>query len=206
MSIDLENRDYTLIIDKSGTMARKDCEGGRSRWEMMQETTFALASKCEQFDPDGITVYAFSSHFRRYDHVTASKVEQIFNENEPVGRTEMAKVLQDALENYFQLKKQGQAKLGGETIIVVTDGQPDHPQAVIQTLIEATQKIDRDEELAISFIQIGNDAEATKFLKTLDDDLQSAGARFDIVDTITIDEIEQEGISLKEVLIRAITD
>ncbi|MBD2482567.1 VWA domain-containing protein [Planktothrix sp. FACHB-1365] len=204
--IDLENRDYTLIIDKSGTMARKDCEGGRSRWEMMQETTFALASKCEQFDQDGITVYTFSTQFRRYDHVTASKVEQIFNENEPVGRTEMAKVLQDALENYFQLKKQGQAKLGGETIIVVTDGQPDHPQAVIQTIIEATQKIDRDEELAISFIQIGHDTEATQFLKTLDDDLQSAGARFDIVHTITIDEIEQEGISLKEVLIRAITD
>ncbi|XWK88367.1 MAG: VWA domain-containing protein [Phormidium sp.] len=204
--IDLENRDYTLIIDKSGTMARKDCEGGRSRWDVMQETTFALASKCEEFDQDGITIYTFSSQFRRYDKVTASKVEQIFSENEPVGRTEMAKVLQDALQSYFRRKEQGQAKLGGETILVVTDGQPDHPQAVIQIIIDATQKIDRDEELAISFIQIGNDAEATKFLKTLDDDLQSAGARFDIVDTITIDEIEKEGISLKEVLIRAITD
>lgn len=204
--IALENRDYTLIIDKSGTMARKDCEGGRSRWNVMQETTFALASKCEEFDPDGITVYTFSSQFRRYDHVTASKVEQIFSENEPVGRTEMAKVLQDALQSYFRRKEEGQEKLGGETILVVTDGQPDHPQAVIQTIIDATQKIERDEELAISFIQIGNDADATKFLKTLDDDLQSAGARFDIVDTITIDEIEKEGISLKEVLIRAITD
>ncbi len=204
--IELENRDYTLIIDKSASMAKKDCEGGRSRWNVMQETTFGLASKCEEFSPDGITIYTFSSQFRRYDNVTASKVEQIFSENEPVGRTEMAKVLQDALKSYFRLKEQGLAKLGGETILVVTDGQPDHPQAVIQTIIDATQKIDRDEELAISFIQIGNDAEATKFLKTLDDDLQSAGARFDIVDTITIDEIEQEGISLKEVLIRAITD
>lgn len=118
----------------------------------------------------------------------------------------MSKVLQDALQNYFSCKEQGQAKLGGETIIVVTDGQPDPPQAVIKTIIDTTHKIDRDEELAILLIQIGNDAEATKFLKTLDDDLQSAGARFDIVHTITIDEIEQEGISLKEVLIRAITD
>jgi len=204
--IDLENRDYTLIIDKSGTMARKDCEGGRSRWDVMQETTFALASKCEEFSPEGITVYTFSSQFRRYDNVTASKVEQIFSENEPVGRTEMADVLQDALQNYFRRKEQGQAQLGGATILVVTDGQPDKPQAVIKTIIDATQKIDRDEELAISFIQIGNDPDATKFLKTLDDDLQSAGARFDIVNTIAIDEIEKEGISLKEVLIRAITD
>ncbi len=206
MSIDLENRDYTLIIDKSGTMAEEDCEDGRSRWDVMQETTFALANKCQKFAPDGITIYTFSSNFRRYDNVTDNKVRQIFSENEPLGRTEMAKVLQDALQSYFRRKEQGQAKLGGETILVVTDGQPDNPQAVIKTIIDASQKIDRDEELAISFIQIGNDPKATKYLKMLDNDLQSAGARFDIVNTITIDEIEKEGISLKEVLIRAITD
>lgn len=206
MLIDLENRDYTLIIDKSGSMAKKDCEGARSRWDVMQETTFALASKCEGFAPDGITIYTFSSQFRRYNNVTASKVEQVFMENDPSGRTQMAEVLQDALQSYFRRKEQGQSKLGGETILVVTDGQPDNPQAVIKTIIDASQRIDRDEELAISFIQIGTDAEATKYLKTLDDDLQSAGARFDIANTITIDEIEKDGISLKEVLIRAITD
>lgn len=206
MALNLANRDYTIIIDKSGSMAKKDCEGGRSRWDVMQETTFALANKCEEFDTDGITVYTFSSQFKRYDNVTASRVEQVFIENDPSGRTHMAEVLQDALQSYFGRKRLGQAKLGGETIIVVTDGQPDDPQSVIRTIIDATKKIDRDEELAISFIQIGNDIEATKYLKTLDDDLQSAEARFDIVDTITIDEIEKEGISLKEVLIRAITD
>lgn len=206
MKIDLENRDYTLIIDKSGSMAKRDCEGGISRWDVMQETTFALASKCERFCPDGITIYTFSSKFRRYDNVTASKVEQVFMNDDPSGRTNMAEVLQDALESYFQRKENGQAKLGGETILVVTDGQADNPQAVIKTIIEATRRIDRDEELAISFIQIGTDAEATRYLKTLDDDLQSAEAKFDIVNTITIDEIESEGISLKEVLIRAITD
>ncbi len=144
--IDLENRDYTLIIDKSASMAKKDCEGGRRRWDVMQETTFGLASKCEEFSPDGITVYTFSSLFRRYDNVTASKVEQIFSENEPVGRTEMGEVLKDALKSYFKRKEQGQAKLGGEIILVVTDGQPDNHQAVIKTIINATQKIDRDEE------------------------------------------------------------
>jgi len=204
--IDLENRDYTLIIDKSGSMSKRDCEGGRSRWKVMQETTFALASKCEKFDSDGITVYTFSSHFRRYDHVTADKVQQIFEENDPVGRTEMAKVLQDALKNYLERKKNGKCKPGGETFLVVTDGQPDNHKDVINTIITVTQKIERDDELAFSFIQIGHDVEATTFLKTLDDDLQSAGARFDIVDTITIDEIEEEGLSLKEVLIRAMTD
>ncbi len=55
----LQERDYTLIIDKSGSMATPDQKGGRSRWVAAQESTFALANKCEQFDPDGITVYVF---------------------------------------------------------------------------------------------------------------------------------------------------
>jgi len=52
----LENRDYTVIIDKSGSMSTPDQRGGRSRWEEAQEATMALARKCEQLDPDGITV------------------------------------------------------------------------------------------------------------------------------------------------------
>lgn len=208
MPIDLENRDYTLIIDKSGIMSKKDCEGGRSRWNAMQGTTFALANKCEDFDSDGITIYTFANQFRRYDHVTANEVEQIFLENEPLGRSDMVKVLQDALQNYFLRRGRGQTKSGGETIIMVTGGKPElgSNSAVIQTIIDATHKINREEELAILFIQIGSDAEATQFLKTLDHDLQSAGARFDIVHAITIEEIERDEIPLKELLIRAITN
>jgi hypothetical protein len=202
----LDNRDYTLIIDKSGSMSTRDQSGGRSRWDVMQESARALAAKCEEFDPDGITVYAFSTRFRRYDHVTASKVDQIFKENEPIGRTELADVLNDAFHEYFQRKSAGQAKQNGETIIVVTDGQPDNRDLVMAAIIEATQQMEKDEELAVSFIQIGNDPDATKFLKLLDDDLEKADAKFDIVDTLNIQDIEEENLTLKEVLLNAILD
>ncbi|TAF37172.1 MAG: VWA domain-containing protein [Oscillatoriales cyanobacterium] len=177
----LQNRDYTIIIDKSGSMYTKDQMGGKSRWALMQESTIALANKCEELDPDGITVYVFSGRFKRYENVTSAKVVQIFQENEPSGTTNLAAVLLDSLNSYFQRKASGKTKLNGETILVVTDGEPD----------------DR-------FIQVGNAPEATKFLKILDDELQSAGAKFDIVDTVTMDDIE--GMTLTEVLLNAITD
>jgi hypothetical protein len=199
----LDNRDYTLIIDKSGSMSTKDQAGGRSRWDVIQESTRALAAKCEEFDPDGITVYTFSTKFRRYDQVTAIRVDQIFLENEPIGRTEMADVLNDAFQSYFQRKASGQAKPNGEKFLVVTDGQPDNRDLVMAAIIQASQEMDRDKELAVTFIQIGSDPDATKFLKLLDDDLTKADAKFDIVDTINIQEIEEENISLKEVLLNA---
>jgi Mg-chelatase subunit ChlD len=200
----LENRDYTLIIDKSGSMATQDQKGGRSRWFVAQESTLALASKCEQFDPDGITVYVFSGKFKRYENVTSSIVGQIFRENDPSGTTDLASVLKHATDGYLQRKAAGQTKPSGETILVITDGEPDDRKEVMKVIIEASRRIDRDEELAISFIQVGTDAQATRFLKVLDDELQSAGAKFDICDTITMEDMED--MSLSEVLLNAIND
>ncbi|MEO0970871.1 MAG: VWA domain-containing protein [Cyanobacteria bacterium J06639_18] len=200
----LENRDYTLIIDKSGSMATPDQKGGRTRWFAAQESTFALASKCEQFDPDGITVYVFSGKFRRYENVTSSKVNQVFQENDPSGTTDLAGVLKHATDNYFERKAAGQMKPNGEIILVITDGEPDDRKEVMKVIIEASRRMERDEELGISFIQVGKDPHANRFLKVLDDELEGAGAKFDICDTITMDEMEDT--SLKEVLLNAIID
>ncbi|HBL14802.1 MAG TPA: hypothetical protein DD379_26115 [Cyanobacteria bacterium UBA11162] len=200
----MQDRDYTLIIDKSGSMSTPDQLGGKSRWDIAQESTLALARKCEQFDPDGITVYLFSSRFKRYESVTSSKVAQIFQENDPAGSTNLASVLQDATNQYFQRKSSGQTKPNGETILVITDGEPDDRKAVMRGIIEASRHLERDEELAISLIQVGNDPTATRFLKALDDELQGAGAKFDIVDTITLDDMAD--MTLTEVLFNAIGD
>ncbi len=184
-------------------MSTPDQANSRTRWQEVQESALALARKCEQFDPDGITVYVFSSRFRRYDQVTAQKVEQIFQENEPSGSTNLAMVLNDAINSFFKRKSAGNLK-DGETILIITDGEPDDRPSVMQIIIEATRRLERDEELAISFIQVGSDSTATKFLTALDDQLQGIGAKFDICDTVTIDDMAD--MTLAEVLMNAIAD
>ena len=200
----ISNRDYTLIIDKSASMSTKDQPQGKTRWEAAQESALALAKECEQNDPDGITVYLFSGPFRRYDNVTSDKVSQIYEENEPMGGSDLASVLLDATDNYFNRKARGEAKANGETFVVITDGEPDDCKAVMRVIIDASKKIDRDEEMGISLVQVGKDRKATAFLKALDDRLEAAGAKFDIVDTITVDDMQ--GMSLSEVLLNALID
>ena len=121
-----------------------------------------------------------------------------------MGRTDLASVLLDAVNDYFRRKTAGITKLNGETIVVITDGEPDDRKSVMKIIIETSQKLDKDEELGISLIQVGKDVKATKYLKALDDQLQSAGAKFDIVDTITIDDMAN--LPLAEVLLTAIID
>lgn len=197
------DRDYTLIIDKSSSLNQND-GSGKTLWEIARESTIALAQKCDEIDPDGITVYLYSGRFKRYDNVTADKIREIYRQNEPMGKSDLKSVLQDALDNYFQRKAEGKTKPNGETILIITDGIPDEPKEIIRLIISATQMLDRDEELGISFIQIGKDKKATEYFKALDDLLESAGAKFDIVDTVTIDDMAQ--MDLTQVLLNAIID
>lgn len=72
--------------------------------------------------------------------------------------------------------------------IVFTDGEPESQTAAARVIIEASNKLDRDEQLTFLFVQIGNDPGATRYLQLLDDGLKSddgKGCKFDIVDTVT---------------------
>jgi len=204
MSAALDNRDYTLIIDRSGSMGETDQPGGKSRWDAAREGTEAVARKIQQLDPDGITLYTFAGTFNKHENVLDDKVKQIFTTEEPNGSTALAEVLEDAFNGYFKRKAQNETKANGEIIVVVTDGAPNDPAKVKRVIIEASKKMDRDEELGVQFVQIGGDDGATKFLKSLDDDLVSQGAKYDIVDTMTAEDLGNMTIS--EALARAITD
>ena len=128
----------------------------------------------------------------------------MFETNSPFGGTNLIAALQDAINNYFLRKAEGQTKANGETILILTDGEQSKPFAVIDAIINTTHRIDRDEELAISFIQVGSDEKATRFLKGLDEQLKGVGAKFDICDPVTLEDMED--MPLAEVLLNAIID
>lgn len=198
----LQERDYTLIIDKSNDMYASDSGTGKSPWELMQDSILALASQCEKLDLDGLTVYLFSDYFKRYDHVTSTDLARIFLENQPSGKTNLAAALKDAIDNYFERRALNIAKPNGEIILVVTAGEIEDPDLVKQIIISAANNLERDEELGISLIQVGNKPEVTKFFELLDHDLQTLGAKFDICNTISIRTMET--MNLTDVLINAI--
>jgi Mg-chelatase subunit ChlD len=193
----LSGRDYVLIVDKSGSMSTPDCHG-KSRWMAAKESSEALARKCAEFDPDGIDIYVFANTFKKYPNTTAENVSRIFAENEPNGGTALDLVLKDAFECYLSTKKRP------VTILVITDGEPNNKDAVRDLIIATSNKIEKDEEISVSFLQVGMDTAAGTYLKSLDDDLMKAGAKFDIVDTVTFDQMDN--MTLTEVLINAIND
>eukprot|EP01004_Peranema_trichophorum_P004842 NODE_3738_length_1298_cov_50.483404_g3270_i0.p1 GENE.NODE_3738_length_1298_cov_50.483404_g3270_i0~~NODE_3738_length_1298_cov_50.483404_g3270_i0.p1 ORF type:complete len:390 (+),score=101.33 NODE_3738_length_1298_cov_50.483404_g3270_i0:53-1171(+) len=183
-------RNYIIIVDRSGSMAG-------SRWTQASNAVSHLAPYVCRCDPDGITLYLFNNKFVKFDHLRSPHdVERIFRENKPGASTNLAGVLKAAFDEHFA---------GGKptTILVITDGEPDSKEQAKSCIISAANRIHQDSDLSVSFIQVGNDEDASKFLRSLDDDLKGS-CRFDIVDTLKFSDMM--GMNMDDIIQLSIHD
>lgn len=199
-------RRYVAVIDCSGSMGEEVRGKGKSRWNYAQESMLAFARKCEEFGGT-LDVYTFNGHYKHFPKAGADKVKEVFNTVSPMGGTDFVPVLTHVFQEHFNQPK-GDAK--PTTVVILTDGEPSDgvsgQKATAKCIIEATKKMEGDAELGLEFLQVGEDPKAKAFLTTLDDDLTGAGAKFDIVDTKTTDELEQKNLTIEDVLLAAVND
>lgn len=193
----LTEYDFIVAIDASGSMGERDMPGGKSRWDHMQETAIAFTRDLEALDSDGIGVVLFGgSNVQSFDGVTTDKVKEIFASRSPRGSTPLAEALEAALALAGKSDKK-------DFIIVFTDGVPDDKERAAQVIRAAANRQEADDILTILFVQVGKDAQASAYLRNLDDNLK--GAKFDIVDTKTVDEAERFATTA-DLVIAAIND
>lgn len=184
-------RDYILVVDRSGSMSTGH------RWSEACSAVRSLAPYVCKFDPDGITLLFFDHAIDRFENLkTKDAVEEIFSRHKPRGSTDLALALHHAFRDHFNGSR------GATTILVVTDGCPNSQSEVERVLRRAANSIECLDELSVSFVQIGDDRSATKFLEHLDDTLEDV--KYDIVDTITAEECSK--ISFSELIARSIFD
>ncbi|MBD1811051.1 hypothetical protein NDA07_04305 [Microcoleus vaginatus DQ-U2] len=204
----LEDRDYTIIIARSDA-SRDPQHPWYEDWIEAQASLIDLAKKCQEFDSDGITLYEASTPMWKYKNSTVGRLAEILQRQntEPDSANPTATNLEEALKasfsDYFANKKDGKGKKGA-IIVAVLDEKPEQVAAVAEIIVGAANKIEKDEEIGVSFIQIGDDLETREFLTDLDTNLQGRGARFDIVDTKFWHEIKRS--SVVQFLIGAIND
>lgn len=205
----LRDRSYAIVVARSG-ISREKSHPWFNEWVEAQGSLIDLAKKCQEFDPDGLTIYEASNYLKKYEDATVSQFARILQENNSSEATQVVEInvveaIADVLNHYFDRKENNQTKPKGEIIIVVLDRHSIEGIGDIQQLIiKSTQKMDYAEELGITFIQIGDDATTRRFMTGLDDDLTQVGAKFDIVDTKYWHEVKRK--SIVQFLVDAIFD
>jgi len=111
----------------------------------------------------------------------ALQLAKVFAARSPRSSTPLAEALTAALKLAGKSDKK-------DFIIVFTDGVPDDRTAAAKVIVDASNKLQSDDELTFLFVQVGHDRAATDYLRDLDDNLK--GAKFDIVDAKTVAEAE----------------
>lgn len=202
---DLKNRDFIVLVDKSGSMSEQDCPNGKSRWDYAQENVLAIARECMKYDGDGITVGVFANKLKLYENVTdgADLLKKIFSENQPGGSTDTAGALSQVINEYLTAKK-ANANAKPIVCVIITDGVPDSEPALVKVIVDATKQISTREEIGLEFVQIGKDGHASAFLTRLDNNLTNEGAALDIVNCVNSDDLGDRLIS--DVLIASLTE
>jgi hypothetical protein len=205
----LQNRDYTIIVGQTNGDVAKEPPGYEHRWRDAYESIINLVRACQKYDADGVTFYISCQEsepksFQQYKSVMPDKLREVMAAHYPPQKLDLRGVLKNALDDYFARKAAKQSKPNGEIIIVLIDGEPSDRMEIAKVIVEASEKLDNHQELGISFVQVGEDILARGFLKALDDDLIMAGAKFDIVDTKIVKELQTH--SLIEFLLDIVND
>ena len=178
----LKELDYIVVVDHSGSMGMSSTRiKGKNRLTEVAEEATSVARLAQAYDDDGITVIAFSSTVKTYDGVTADRVENVFREFPPRGSTNLSAAIDAVAAKTRSSSKEVVA-------IVYTDGAPDSQEDVVRSINTAAKEFGRP-RIGFVFIQVGEDADAQKFLEYLDDNL-----KVDVVSTVK--EADSEGLTL----------
>lgn len=194
-SAKLSEFDIVIAIDTSGSMGEPVKAGSSvTRWQAVQESAMAIIRDAQAIDADGLGLVLFGSSVRSFDGVTADKAREVFAGNGPRGSTPLAEALTAALSLAGKSDKK-------DLVVVFTDGVPNDRAAAADVIRKASHAQETDDALTILFIQVGDDAQATAYLKSLDDDIK--GCKFDIVDVKTVEQADAFA-STSELLVAAI--
>jgi hypothetical protein len=202
----LSDHDVVLIIDRSNSMAVADCFPAAtdkrshqlykpvSRWQWCQEQTLQLAKKAEKALPTGLTVVLFAKTFAIYHNADLGSIETMFADNRPAGSTDAAAALGTQIEAYFTKKSNMGERIKPLLIAIISDGCPNNPKSFCDVIVKATQRMNQPGEIAITFLQVGNDRRATNLLSQLNNGLIDQNAKFNIVKIVPFPELNKIGL------------
>jgi len=194
----LGNYDCYLVVDVSGSMSSEASSGTSastkmSKWNWCQNQSTSFYNDVAKFMPQGITVVPFNDKFSVAPNLRGNQISSLFSQLGPEGGTDIAGPLDYILSGYLD-KKQRKQKARPIAIAVMTDGECGL-QEIADTIIDATHKMTHPKEIVITFLSIGDTTTGSPVLRALDDDLVSAGAKYDIVDTRSFEELSRYGLT-----------
>ena len=196
----LSAREIFILVDRSGSMNAKDdnpsgvFSSGWTRWDSARVAAESISELAIALDADNtidIMLWDGNQYGQlnsRYETMTqVGEIQKFFEQNKPQrGSTPLAEALTKVYEDKLSTLLHNSEPF---TVVILTDGQPNNPNAVkkfFKRIIQENnlESFGRETLAAFSFIRMGDDPNAEAFLQDLDDNLiRQLNVKVDIVDT-----------------------
>lgn len=169
-----------------------------TRWEKAIFAMNGIVAQVSQIDPDGVDVVCFpgtgdegGEGYDIYRNVKDTKgLEALVTSTDPKGDCKMGAAMDAVLKEAFERGFDDRPC----SILVLTAGRPSDHETLSTSLEEAAKKVNKDADLTVTFVQVGDDEWAENYLKQLDTELTTTSAEgelIDIVDTIKDEDVQK---------------
>mmetsp|Transcript_24532 Transcript_24532/g.52026 ORF Transcript_24532/g.52026 Transcript_24532/m.52026 type:complete len:411 (+) Transcript_24532:183-1415(+) len=184
---------------QSAKPPKSDPANPPTRWEKAIFAMNGIVAQVSQIDPDGVDVVCFPGSGggeggRDYDIYRNLKdtkgLEALVTATPPRGDCKMGEAMDVVLKEAFQRGFDERPC----TVLVLTAGRPSDHEALSKSLADAAKKVNKDADLTITFVQVGDDKWAENYLRQLDTELtttSATGEHIDIVDTIKDEDVQK---------------
>lgn len=186
----LKGYDIAILIDRSGSMGDSAPNSSQTKWDAMRKVLADFANEAQAFAGKKFKVVTFNDGMQVTDSVGPSTLYKVFSGLNPEGATDLISPLNAVFNDHFSRAPQNKL-----LIAVLTDGEPENFQDVGRAIIAATNKIKENADLQITFMGIGENDVGEGVLSYFDDGLLSEGARFDVVDQIDFQDLNELGLA-----------
>ncbi|KAH0545385.1 hypothetical protein FGG08_000526 [Glutinoglossum americanum] len=166
----LRRFDTIFLVDDSGSMRGP-------RWRETAQALKEVAKRAVKYDRNGVDIRFLNSTWENRDNLAnVSDVAEVFARVIPDGATPTGDALDTELCDYM-VKYRADRRTKKLNLIVLTGGAPECPQEVEDAIVKFAKELESlhaaKSQVGVQFVQVGDDPEATTFLKSLDDSLQS---------------------------------
>jgi len=194
----LSRYDVVILVDISASMMEQLETLPKTKWQWCADYVSTFATKSQAaFKTRGITMVPFNAGYHLERNCNPEQVANLFRNTTPRGNTDFGSPLKQLLNEHLVTDRKRPL-----IVAVLTDGVPNRGPKIEQVIIDATKGLRRDGEVQITFLEIGEEYSGTALLKYLDDYLVHEGAKYDVVDAITFDELKN--LNLEDALTRVI--
>ena len=171
-----------------------------TRWEKAAVAIDSVVEQVTQFDPDGVEIVCVGGD-RKNDKIEwhegntdTQGLEDTITQIDPGGPCPIGKAMDEVLTKALEKNLETTPC----SVLVLTAGKPDDPEILEEALRKASQVVAdhggiQQCPLSVTFIQIGNDRDASEYLAYLDDKKMVN----DIVDTMGYEELKETVESMR---------